>query len=248
MIQVIHETVLLCNNGDEMKKYLLKEYGSWGVMLLSFLTGLLVGGGFSPHVIFALAAISLYINSKQALKLWIRQAQKTENNHKVWFFVQVLIATALMIPVIGKDTIKLLPYASVPLVYLVLLKTAGEHNILTEISGFVLLSFSALIAKFSATHEIDPLLFASVAVFFVAGVFKVRLQLTKKKRERLLMAGYAAFAIVFYLAAGAPLVALVPLLDNLVFALVLYRVKLDVIGWLEVAKGVIFLVLMAVSY
>jgi hypothetical protein len=124
----------------------------------------------------------------------------------------------------------------------------GEHSILTEISGFVLLSLSSLFARLAASGVIDPALFIAVAVFFTAGVFKVRVQFKKGVAQRILMVIYIAFAFIVYQLIPIPVLALLPLIDNLIFSITLYRVKVRVTGWLEVLKGVIFLLLMALGY
>jgi hypothetical protein len=164
------------------------------------------------------------------------------------FVLQVSVATMLLLPVLGKDLALLIPYAFVPVVYLISLKFLGEHSLITEISGFVLLSLSALIAKLTASGAIDPVLFITVAIFFTAGVFKVRVQFAKGMLQRILMVIYVGFAIAVYWLMHTPVVILLPLIDNLVFSITLYKLKLRCTGWLEVLKGVAFLLLMAMNY
>jgi hypothetical protein len=53
---------------------------------------------------------------------------------------------------------------------------------------------------------------------------------------------------VLYITFGLPLLLLVPLIDNVLFALTLYRAGLSTTGWLEVSKGLVFLGLLAFSY
>lgn len=238
---------MICKEKD-LKQYILREYGSWGVMTLSYLTGLVVSGRVTPGAVAVFMAIALYINSKQAFVLWMRLREKNPSRSLAAFVLQVLAATMLLLPVLGKDIASLMPYVFVPFAYLLCLKFLGEHSIVTEISGFVLLSLSALIAKLTITGMIDTALFIAVAVFFTAGVFKVRTQFTKGMTQRIVMVIYIGFALVIYRLIHAPVFALFPLIDNLIFAITLYRVKLNLTGWLEVMKGVIFLLLMALSY
>ena len=108
-----------------------------------------------------------------------------------------------------------MPYVLAPLVYLFCLKFLGEHSFFTEISGFVLLSLSALVAKLATTGLIDPALFATVAIFFTAGVFKVRVQFRKGILHRVLMVIYIGFAIAVYRLIHTPVLVLLPLIDNL---------------------------------
>jgi hypothetical protein len=231
-----------------LKQYILREYGSWGVMTLSYLTGLVVSGRVTPGSVAVYMAIALYINSKQAFVLWMRRRLENPSTSLAAFVVQVLAATMLLLPVLGKGLALLLPYALVPFAYLLCLKFFGEHSIITEISGFVLLSLSALAAKLTATGVIDPVLFTVVAVFFTAGVFRVRVQFAKGMLQRILMVIYVGFAISAYWLMHTPVLILLPLIDNLVFSITLYRLKLRLTGWLEVLKGAAFLLLMAMNY
>jgi hypothetical protein len=217
-------------------------------MTLSCLTGLIVSGRVTAGAVAVFIAIALYINSKQALVFWTRRRQVNSSRSRAVFLAQVLVATILLASVLGSSLISLLIYILVPLVYILCLKFLGEHSIFTEISGFVLLSLSALITKLAVTGVIDPVLFAAVAVFFTAGVFKVRVQLTKGVLQRLLMGIYIIFAFTVYWLIPVPVLVLLPVIDNLVFSITLYRMKLRITGWLEVLKGVAFVLLMALLY
>ena len=233
---------------EEMKRYILKEYGAWGVMLMAFAAGLVAGHGVGLRALAALAALALLINAKQAFVLWIRSAAGSEKAPRAVFFAQVIVATALLTGVSGDKLMQVLPYAAVPISYLLFLKLFGEHALITETAGFVLLSLSSLVGRFAVTGEIDSRLFLAVGVFFTAGVFKVRIQLRRTMRYRVMTAAYLIAASVLYIAAGLPLLLLVPLADNIVFAATLYRAGLRTTGWVEVSKGVAFLVLLAFSY
>jgi YwiC-like protein len=231
-----------------LKQYILKEYGSWGVMTLSYLTGLIVSGRATPGAVVVFIAIALYINSKQAFVLWMRRRGENPVRSLAVFLMQGLVATSMLLPFLWSSLVSLMPYVLVPFVYLLCLKFLGEHSLFTEISGFVLLSLAALVAKLTTTGVIDPALFTTVAIYFTAGVFKVRVQFTKGMPQRVLMVFYIGFALAVYRLIHTPVLVLLPLFDNLVFSVTLYRAKLSVTGWLEVLKGVAFLLLMAFSY
>ena len=217
-------------------------------MTLSYLTGIVVSGRITPRVVAVFMAIALCINSKQAFVLWMRRREVKPSRALAAFMLQILAATMLLLPVLWKDLALLMPYAFVPLVYLISLKFLGEHSIITEISGFVLLSLSALLAKLTAAGVIDPVLFTTAAIFFTAGVLKVRVQFTKGMLQRALMVIYVGFAIAAYWLMHVPVVILLPLIDNLVFSITFYKLKLRFTGWLEVLKGIAFLLLMAMNY
>ncbi len=231
-----------------MRRYLLREYGSWGVMTISYLTGVGVSGNAGLSALAVFFSLCLLINSKQALTLWMRGAAPGRRISAIVFGAQVAGAAFLPALLVFGSARHFLLYAIVPLAYIALLLFAGEHHILTEISGFSLLTLSSLIGRYVTSGIADHRLYAAVALFFIAGVFKVRVQLRKDLRHRAGMIIYLAVATLIYSWMKLPLIALLPLAENLFFSLALYRVSLRTTGWIEVAKGLIFLGLMVSSY
>lgn len=231
-----------------MKNFILKEYGSWSVLILSYLTGMSAGhnADFGFIHLFPLLALVLLMNSKQSLTRFLRNPSlKTP---AVFFLLQMLSAGVILSVFFGTAMVRLLPLLIVPATYVFLLKYYGEHFVLTEIAGFAVLTSASLIARFAVSGVIDYRLYAAVALFFASGVFRVRAFLRKKLRERIVLAGYAALVTVLYLTMRlSPLIPL-PLLDNLLYALVLYKVTLRSTGWIEAFKGIIFVVLMVCLY
>lgn len=231
-----------------IKKYILREYGSWGVTLLSYLAGLSVAGRFGSGSIAVLVAAALCINSKQALTQWFRGKGRDSRRSLSVFVLQILIAVPLLLGVAWHNLSTLLPFLGIPAAYILFFRLKGEHFILTEIAGFFLLAFAAPLAELAASRSFDVRLYVAVAVFFTAGVFKVKVQLTRRSTYRLLMVAYVALALAVYHLLALPLIALVPLFDNLVFAATIYKVRLRTSGWIEVSKGVLFVLLIATFF
>ena len=215
---------------------------------MSFLAGVSAAGSFNGGTLAVFMAAVLYVNSKQALTQWFRSRGPDSGKSFVVFIAQIVIATLLIAGVAKNDLPVFLPFLLLPAAYLFFFRLRGEHFILTEITGFSLLAVAAPFAEYAASGKIDVKLYLATAVFFTAGVFKVRVQFTKRDLYRILTAAYLAFAVTIYYLLALPLVALLPLLDNLFFAVVLYKVKLRTAGWLEVAKGALFVALIAASH
>ena len=240
----MHNVVMAQVQGG-LKRYLLREYGSWGVMSLSFISGLVAVPRVSAAAGAAFISLALFINSKQALTVWMRSTTADRTAPMIVFLVQLLAASTLFAAVAGPELTALMPYAVVPAAYLLSLKLLGEHSIITEVLGFILLSLSSLVARFTAAGGIDARLFLAVALFFTAGVFRMRIQFRKEIFYRIVMVVYVLLAVAIYQAAGLPLLLLLPLADNLLFAVFLYRVGLSTTGWIEMTKGIAFTVLLA---
>lgn len=215
-------------------------------MLISALSGLFVSNGSYIKGIFAISALSLFTNSKLSLTTWRREGYQSK--YLLAFISQVFAGALILLSIIGEPIIKLLPYVLIPVLYILLLLFAGEHKIYTEITGFATLTLSSLIAKFTSTGIVDLTLYIGVAVFFIAGVFKVRVQLSKRLIWRILMVLYIALSLLIYFLLETSSFVLLPLLDNVIFSITMYRVKLKVTGWIEVSKGIAFLILMVFYY
>ncbi|GBE01583.1 hypothetical protein BMS3Bbin06_01793 [bacterium BMS3Bbin06] len=225
-----------------LRPYILKEYGSWTVLLLSYIAGLKMSGEAALSAVLGLVALSLYVNSKQCLALWLKK--KGHGPHLFIFIVQVVVASLIIIYLTLGSFVTLAPFALVPLLYALFFISGRGHKLYTEVIGFATLSLSSLIARFLTAGELDIRLYVAVAVFFAAGVFKVRVQLRKGVRERFMMVAYVFFSLIVYYVCGLPVLIILPLSENLLHSLTLYRVPLKVTGWIEVAKGVAFIVLL----
>jgi hypothetical protein len=231
-----------------LKDFILKEYGSWSVLILSYLAGLLVNKDITPEFteVLLFLSLSLFMNSKQSFTRWMRNASS-----KISLFVfilQIAIASLILILIFREALIKLLPLVSIPIAYLILLKYFGEHLIITEITGFIVLTLSALISKFAVTGILDYRLYICITLFFTAGIFKVRVFLKKRAFERVLMVLYVALSIAVFSLLKVPIIILLPLIDNLIFSATLYKVKLKTTGWIEVSKGIVFLILLKIFF
>jgi hypothetical protein len=223
----------------EIKGYLVKEYGAWSVLITVSLIGVGVSRTFSWTLIPLFLALGLLVNSKMALTKWSRR--QGDRTSLMIFLGQILIATAILFAIFGSDIPRLLPLLLVPAVYLAMNKIAGEHFILTEVLGFALLSLAAVLVKFLLTDGLDIRLFLGVALYFTANVFKVKAMLLRRTLYRVLTVLTVVFAVIVYQWMQIPVIILLPLADNLIAAATLYKVKLQTVGWMEVAKSLMFL-------
>ncbi len=223
-------------------KIILREYGSWSVFLISYLLGILLQGGdvFSYVTFLPLLGLAVLINSKLHLSLWLKQ--KIEKN-LIIFLIHILIGFLLFYASLGKEILGLSHLSLIPLLYVIFIYKLGEHHILTEITGFATLTLSVIIASYTINHYIDYKLYLLTFTYFVAGVFKVRVQLRKTMKDRLVMIFYVTFLAILYPLYKIPILPLLPLLENIIYSITLYRAKLRFTGWMEVAKSLAFMVL-----
>jgi hypothetical protein len=226
----------------EGKGYILKEYGSWSVLTVAFLIGLGVSRAFPWQAVPLFLALGLLINSKQAYTKWVRKTE--ERTPLIIFIGQVAIAAAILTILFQEGLPQLLPLLVLPAAYLLMNRFAGEHFVVTELLGFALLSLAAVLAKFLVVQGVDIRLFVATALYFTAGVFKVKAVLFKKLRDRVLTVLYVLFALYAYGRFHIAAIVLLPLVENIVMAVTLYKVRLQTTGWIEVVKSLAFLGLM----
>jgi hypothetical protein len=231
---------------SEGKGYLLKEYGSWSVLTVAFLIGFGVSRSFPWQAIPLYAALGLLINSKQAYTKWTRQP--TVWKHLGVFLVQIAVAAIVLLSLVAGKLPQVLPLLIVPAAYLLMHRFAGEHHVLTELLGFALLSLAAVIAKFLVVEGVDVRLFVATALYFTAGVFKVKAVLLRKTRDRVFAVLWVLVAAYVYHRFHITLLILLPLAENIVMAITLYKVRLQTTGWIEVAKSLAYLALMVVYF
>jgi hypothetical protein len=226
----------------EGQGYLLREYGSWSVLIVAFFTGLGVSKAFPWQSVPLLLALGLLINSKQAYTRWLRS--KGDRRPLVIFLLQVAAAAVVLLALFRGNLPQLLPLLVIPAAYLIMNRFAGEHHILTELLGFALLSLAAVLAKFLVVQGVDVRLYAAAALYFTAGVFKVKAVLFKRTSDRILAVCSIVFVAVVYLRFHIALIILLPLVENILMATTLYKVRLQTTGWIEVGKSLAFLGLM----
>ncbi len=220
-----------------MKGYLLKEYGSWTVTGVAFLVGVVYWTTPDYRSLLSLLlATFLFINSKQAMVLWIKRGQR---RGLLGFLTQIALS-GLMILLAGPPLAPLFYGVSISALYLFLFHRLGEHHILTETVGFGVLTLPALVISAMNGH-LYWRLYLVAWLFFVAGVLRVRVQLTKTTLYRVLMVLYPILlAVAFPLLGYTPLTVL-PLIENVAYSLLLYPMKLRCTGWTELTKAVLLL-------
>ncbi len=231
---------------NDAKGYFLKEYGSWSVLIVSFLIGVIVSRAFSWLEPPLLLALGLLINSKQAFMKWLRG--KEDRTPLIVFLGHIAAASVILLAVFRGDIVMLLPLLLFPAAYLLSNKLLGEHFIVTELLGFALLSLAGVLAKYLLTGGLDVRLFLGLTMYFTAGVFKIKAMVLKKTADRVLTVVYALFAAYVYHRMYIALIILLPAVENIIAAVTLYKVKLRITGLIELAKSAVFLVLFVVFY
>jgi hypothetical protein len=238
-----------------MKIPIVKEWGSWAVFSSSCLAGLITGlktrpwlsgRDFTNVTALTIAGLVFLVNSKNPLASALRSGG--EIRHVRWFLFFALSGFALLIPFLTEGTKAFQFFALLVVSYIVLLYSGKEHHLAAELNGFAILTVSAPVVYFAVTGEMSWKLYLAVTVFFSAGVFKVRLRLRKTLLYRLVMIFYCITSAALFYYMNISLLILLPFLENIVTAFWLREEKLRATGYIELTKGIVFLILIGLFW
>lgn len=240
-----------------MKIPIVKEYGSWAVFIFSCIAGVttgmltrpwLTGKDFSAVTVFTILGLVLLINAKSPLSIALR-AQNGRRRHILWFVFFGVTGSIFLIPFFHKGFMTFLIFSPLVLSYVVLLTSGKEHNLVTELNGFALLTLSAPVVYFVITGQMSFRLFFAVLIYFASGVFKVRMRARKTPLFRWIMVLYCAFSfIVFPVFLNISSIVLLPLIENIVSIISMHEEKLKTTGNIELIKGLIFTFLLGIFW
>ncbi len=236
-----------------MKIPVVKEWGSWVVyissLLAAFAAGLLhspgqTGRGFSVTLVLTIIGLTFIINSKNPLASAIRTKGR-QQEHLRWLLFFGVTGLILLLPFLFEGLKFFWFFSFLAVSYVILLIFGKEHHIIAEINGFALLTLSAPVVYFTITGEMSMKLYLAVFLFFAAGVRKVRVRLKKSLFFRVMMVLYCAAVLAVFYLSDISLLLLLPLIENIVSVILMKEEKLKVTGYIELTKGVGFIVLIA---
>ena len=239
-----------------MKIPLVKEWGSWVVFGASCLAA--VAAGFSVQTreagsdtlmitIATIAGLFFLINTKPPLVAAIR-AKGTKSAHIVWFLVFTATGLLLLSPFLRTGIERFAPFSILALSYVWFVWSGKEHHVFAELNGFALLTASAPILYFVITGMVSMKLYAAVFLFFGAGVLKVRVRIRKTLFYRGLMIAYCTVIVTVFYVLHMKIILLAPFAENIISALRLREEKLKTTGYIELAKSIIFVMLIGIYW
>jgi len=235
---------------------LVKEWGSWVVFGSSCLAAIAAGfstqareagSGTGVITISAVAGIFFLINTKPPLVAAIR-AKGAKGGHIAWFLVFTAAGLLLLAPCLRSGIDRFAPFFILALSYVWFVWSGKEHHVFAELNGFALLTASAPLVYFATTGMVSMKLYAAVFLFFAAGVFKVRVRIRKTLFYRVLMIAYCALILNIFRVLHINLILLVPFAENIISALWLREERLKTTGYIELAKSIIFVVLIGIFW
>ena len=245
-----------------MKIPIVKEYGSWAVFgsscLAALCAGLMTrpwssGREFTATTFMTILGLILLINAKVPFSSLLRSKAFTEsgesetgNRNKenlYWFLFFMLAGSGLLIPFLINGFKYFIGFSLLVVSYSIFMDKGREHYLIAEINGFALLTLSAPIIYFTVTGDISMRIYAAVLLFFIAGVLKVKVRIRKTPVYRIAMICYCMAALIIFHVLDISLILLVPLSENVLSAIWMRDEKLKTVGDIELAKGIIFIVL-----
>lgn len=230
-----------------MKVPIVKEHGSWVVFVLSSLSAILIAIRKYPmedipftSLILSLTGIAFLINSKKALTIALN------GGGIYWFLGFSLCGLSMLIPFLYSGITNFLLFIPLVIIYIILLIKGKEHSLISELIGFSLLCLSAPIIYFVLTDDFSIKLYLVIFMFFSAGVFKVRVRLRRTISYRVMMLLYCLMVLISFKYLNVSTIILLPLIENISTSLWIRDEKLKTTGQIELAKGIIFILLLTI--
>jgi hypothetical protein len=239
-----------------MKIPLVKEWGSWVVFGASCLAA--IAAGFSTYkweagrdtieiTIVTIAGLFFLINTKPPLVAAIR-TKGTKGSNIAWFLIFMATGLLLLAPFLRSGIDRFAPFFILAVSYVLFVWSGKEHHVFAELNGFALLTASAPIVYFAITDMVSMKLYAAVLFFFAAGVLKVRVRIRKTLFYRVLMIAYCAVILNIFYVLHINFILLVPFAENIISALWMREEKLKTTGNIELAKSIVFVILMGIFW
>lgn len=236
----------------DLKIPFVKEWGSWIVFISASIAALIAGSItgqssdselHSLKTVLAILGLAFLINSKNPLTALLRPGGRSRDN-LLWSLFFATIGLIMLLPVITEGIKPVLIALLLVISYIMLLLARKEHSLAAEFNGFALLTMAAPVVYFAITGEVSLRLYVCALLFFGAGVFKVKIRLKKSVFYRSMMVLYIVISAGSFILFDIPLILLLPLLENLISALYMRDEGLRTTGYIEMTKGIVFLVLM----
>ncbi len=221
-----------------MKRFFLKEYGSWTVFLLSFFGGwAFLQRPVPEEAILGSLSLAILMNSKVALQGWVR----TKETDSGWaFLLQITVAFFLMLPVVMVMPYVGFIYFLIPALVLLLVIFRKDHRLYGELIGFAYLCLPGAMVLVMAGEPSHWRVFLFLWAFYSVSVFKVRFFMRKAPlwRGLTIISPFLTSALMVSLGFSS-LYGLLHL-ENTLYGLGLRKKSLAYVGWTELLKSVVF--------
>jgi hypothetical protein len=241
-----------------MRMPIVKEHGSWAVFILSCAAGVTAGfltrpwetgRHFSSLLMYTILGLIFAVNSKSPLMSLIRSGKsERRRGYLLWLIFFSAVGFLLLLPFLSEGIRHFIIFFPLVLSYIALLLRGKEHDLFSELIGFALLTLSAPVVYFVITGSLSVKLYLAVLIFFSAGVFRVRLRIKRDLKHRSLMISYCLASTVSFFCLNISTLVLLPFVENIISAVWLRNEKLRTTGNVELAKGVVFAVLLGLFW
>ncbi|MDY0322868.1 MAG: YwiC-like family protein [Candidatus Carbobacillus sp.] len=234
-----------------MKLVLPKEHGTWMMLFLPYLLGVVLSGPTLAHIPFLIGWFFLYLSSTP----WLNQIRnaKLRKQMRPWALAYTAIGLIFLLPLVGRYPplfflgLAIIPFFAVNLFFIVRKK---ERHLLNDISGIVIfclgLPAAYVLGKSGLTVEAGQMS-ALVFFYFTGSAFFVKSLIRERKNRSFKITSHlyhtALLILPWLLGKGAFAWAYVP---GVIKDWVTPRskpVRPITIGIIEIINGIIFFIL-----
>ncbi|PHA58655.1 hypothetical protein COF07_09890 [Bacillus wiedmannii] len=230
-----------------MKLIIPKQHGAWGMLLIPFILGILIGKGTWYHIPLFLAWLFVYL-ATYPLLMYVKQPRKQHYLHSFFLYFSVACVCAI-IALIYEWRIMFFSIIMLPcfFVNIYFSRKKNERALLNDMCAIILFCIGGIISYYFTMKTVDEKIWVVATIsflYFMGSTFFVKTMIREKKNPtyRLVSWGYHSLLVIATLIVSPWFtIAFIP---SLIRSLLLYGRDISIlkVGILESINSIYFFV------
>ncbi|EEM03270.1 hypothetical protein bmyco0003_44410 [Bacillus pseudomycoides] len=232
---------------ERMKLIIPKQHGAWGMLLIPFILGVLIGKGTWYHIPLFFAWLFVYL-ATYPLLMYVKQPRK--KYYLYYFFLYFSVACVFAIVALIYEwrillfSIVMLPCFFINIYYS---RQKNERALLNDIFAIILFCIGGIISYYFTMKTVDEKACVIVVIsflYFMGSTFYVKSMIREKKNPtyRLVSWGYHSLLVIITLIVS-PWFSII-FIPSLVRSIIFYGRNISILklGILEIVNSIYFFI------
>ncbi|MDM5155648.1 YwiC-like family protein [Bacillus sp. DX1.1] len=230
-----------------MKLIIPKQHGAWGMLLIPFVLGILIGKGTWYHIPLFLAWLFVYL-ATYPLLMYVKQPRKKYYLHCFFLYFSVAFVCAI-IALMYEWRIVFFSIIMIPCFFINIYysRQKNERALLNDICAIILFCIGGIISYYFTMKTVDEKIWVIATIsflYFMGSTFYVKTMIREKKNPtyRFVSWGYHSLLVIATLIVSPWFtIAFIP---SLVRSILLYGRNISIlkVGVLETLNSIYFFI------
>ncbi|MDM5189135.1 YwiC-like family protein [Bacillus sp. DX4.1] len=230
-----------------MKLIIPKQHGAWGMLLIPFVLGILIGKGTWYHIPLFLAWLFVYL-ATYPLLMYVKQPRKKYYLHCFFLYFSVAFVCAI-IALMYEWRIVFFSIIMIPCFFINIYysRQKNERALLNDICAIILFCIGGIISYYFTMKTVDEKIWVIATIsflYFMGSTFYVKTMIREKKNPtyRFVSWGYHSLLVIATLIVSPWFtIAFIP---SLVRSIILYGRNISIlkVGVLETLNSIYFFI------